>query len=439
MTWFGYIALLALALTGCDQGRQTPPNVDVTVINAAPSYTSLTFVRARDLLNAITLQYRESTLQSYNVDQYDFYVEHTATGSNTTNQLATFSSTLTAERAYQVVIAESGGTIQPIAIERPPFDPASSSTEVSLVHAASTLANIDVYLEAPGTDLSAATALGAVDFLGDLPAATHAPGDFRLFLTAAGDPSTVIFESLTFTLAAGQSNSFVLTDGAGEGVADLVVLRVGAGAALLFDADEVAGVRVVNAVSDRADKDVYLDSDVTTPLFAALPFGGVSDVQELPYGSHVLNVTPTGNPGTVELAQTAGLGAGGIYTVIATGATGSVTGAVVLENRRPLADLARLQIINAAPTPGDLAFYIRVPDTDTAGLAPDAYTVAPTVTPLVDLPPGTYEFSVRNSDGTTLLAGPTPFTVAAGGNYGFLVLDAVGGSTVDVVLIDDFN
>jgi hypothetical protein len=29
--------------------------------------------------------------------------------------------------------------------------------------------------------------------------------------------------------------------------------------------------------------------------------------------------------------------------------------------------------------------------------------------------------------------------VAEGGNYGFLVLDAVGGSTVDVVLIDDFN
>jgi hypothetical protein len=68
-----------------------------------------------------------------------------------------------------------------------------------------------------------------------------------------------------------------------------------------------------------------------------------------------------------------------------------------------------------------------------------AVVAAPSISQFAGLVPADLELTVRDADTSTIVAGPTPVTLAAGGLYGILALDSVGGSTVDIVLFDDFD
>lgn len=433
-------ALLALGaiLVGCtDGGTKRQPDVFVAAIHAAPSFGPISFLRERRLES--TLNYRSGEVFAFEADQYDFNVEVEHPGATERERVATFSQTLSVDTAYYFILAESAGGMEPLIVTRPKPDPNSDDAEVSLVHAAPSLAGTDVYLTAPGADLTAANPIGTVDFSGDIGPLTVAPGDYVLSLTEAGNPANVLLASPTQTFEAGEPNMFVVNDGAGEGVAPYSVTRFGMDVIPFVDANTQAGLRAIVAAPDKAPRDVVLEGAATTPLFAGLPFATVSDYATVAPGTSTLQVTPAGNPGVVELEITQALLVGRLQTLfVAEGETG-LDGYVIAEDYRPIDGEAHLRIYNGASQFDVLDFFVVTPaGTDITNLVPTSELGVPGTSAELKLAPGDYELTVRAA-GPTVVAGPVAITLADGGRYSLLAVDGADAASADIVYFDDFT
>jgi hypothetical protein len=63
---------------------------------------------------------------------------------------------------------------------------------------------------------------------------------------------------------------------------------------------------------------------------------------------------------------------------------------------------------------------------------------APGITSLFTLPEGDFEVVLRQPGTETVLAGPLPIRVDAGGIYALLAIDGAGEEAVEIVLLEDF-
>lgn len=434
-------SLLALfvSLQGCDQGRKTPPKTHVAVVNAVPSYADLDFLRVRR--TEATLQYEAGSIFDFDADQYDFHVRHTPVGDVTPLDLASFSQTLLADTDYAFVLAEQSGNVEPLIIETPAFDAGSGDAQVLFVHADESLGAVDIFLQPPGTDLTAVTPLdGNLDFLAHGTPSAQPPGDYVLTLTAPQDPATVLLESRTLTLDAGSTNLFVIAPDADQGLADINIVQQNEGSSVLIDRHVQSGLRVINGAGDRMQRDVYVDGDFSAPVYAALPYAAPSAYETLTRGSRDLTVTPTGNVSATELEESVSLPAGTLSTYLFAGDSNGLSGALIVEDHRRIADAARLQIFNAATAFDGLSFYITDPGTDITTVLPQAQLTAPSVSQSSLFAPGGQELTVVDASTGTIVGGPITITLEAGGLYGVLAgNDAANPARADIVLLDDFN
>lgn len=436
------VLLLALAASGCDQGRTTPPDVRISVVHAAPSYSILDVLRGSGARSkvGVNLQYREAQPPTaIDADTYTFRITEGAPENSVGETLHSFTDTLSPDNAYHLVVAETNGALTPVLVEQPALASDGTNSAITLVHAAAAFGTVDVYVEPAGTALGSAVPLGTAAFLDNLPPTTRAAGEYRLFLTASGDPATVLFQSRPFTVAAGGSNLIVLTDGAGQGVAELIATRVaGGGVELLYDIDEQAEARFINAATDGAPRDIYVDDVFDAPLVGALAAGAASTSVTVAPGGREFNVTPAGNPSVVELDVPLSAVLGGRYTVLIAGDGNDLNAATALENRRSLRDTARLQIMNGAGLFDQPEFYLVDAGQNYSDSTPAAL-VAPSISSFSAVDPGDYELTIVDPVTEAVLAGPLAFTLEAGGFYSILALNAAGGSTIDLVLLDGFD
>ena len=85
------------------------------------------------------------------------------------------------------------------------------------VHGAPSAPAVDIYVTAPGADLEAATpALTGVPFGAASDYLTAPAGDYQVRVTPAGS-KTVVIDSGTLTLAAGQVRTAIAVDSPGGG------------------------------------------------------------------------------------------------------------------------------------------------------------------------------------------------------------------------------
>ncbi len=96
---------------------------------------------------------------------------------------------------------------------------------------------MDVYVQPTGVGIVGATPRGTVSFLGQVAPKTFATGDYEITLTAAGDPSNVVFASSAVNLAAGVTNVFVIADEGGLGTAAISVIVAQDNAFVLYSAN----------------------------------------------------------------------------------------------------------------------------------------------------------------------------------------------------------
>ena len=432
---FGGLVCAVLALTGCDKGRQELSDVNVRVVNAAPSYAALDFQReTRE--NRTTLAFKGLQDFTWDADNYDFFVFDTPLLAGIAPNFWTFNNTLQAERAYTFVLTEVAGEITPVVLESSAAPAADA--QILALHAAEGMPALDVYLERPGVGIAGATPRGTFGPQQQLAPRTLASGDYELFLTAAGNPANVLLTSNTITLPAGVTTTFIVVPEAGPTPRVSVVL-VQPAPVTIFDRNAFGELRIINAATDTTPRDVALDSQFNPPLFAAVPFADPTAYVPVSASTHTVNVTPVGNPGVLELNQQVPTPALQQGTLLVTGPAGTLANAGAVDDGRRILNEAKLLFLNAATQFSSLEFLLVVPDGDPAAAFPAATLGTPgTTVNYLRIPPGSYDLYLRQTATTQMVSGPTRIVLDSRGIYGVLAINGADTATAVVTLFDDF-
>ena len=433
------VLLAAFTLIGCDQGHKAPAKTRVHVVNAAPSFAQLSFRREQtDTRDA--LAFKGVAAHDYDVDTYDFNAYQLDVATQALLHQWTWAKELVADKQYTFVLAEAAGQVSPLIVEYAPNLANSSDTQIAVVHAGESLPAMDVYVQPTGVGIAGATPRGTVSFLGQTSPTTFANGDYEITLTAAGDPSNVLYTSSAVNLAAGITNVFVIVDEAGQGTAPMSVLMSQDNSFVLYSANATSGVRALNLADDGAARDFAINHEYSPPILPAVPFGTITNYVTTPVNASLpISVTPAGNPGVLELDATLSAPAGILSTVMFAGPAGTLTPQIVTDDRRRITSEAKLRYFNAANQFTTVTEMVLVPPNtaDQATIAPATVLGAPAVTDYLYIAPGEYDLVFRETGTNTVRAGPIHVNLVSGGIYGFLTVNGPDTATATVVFIDD--
>ena len=311
------------------------------------------------------------------------------------------------------------------------------------MHAAYGAPTVDVYLTAPDADLSAASPALTLAYGEDSGQVDVEAGDYRIRLTGAGDDA-VVYDSGTVSLADGGDYIIAATNNvAANSDNSPVTLQIsdGESTTLVHDADVGADVRVVHAVADAPNVDVTLN-DAAEAQVQDLPFQSATGYLNLAAAEYSVDVAAAGgDPVVIEDAALAVENAMS-YSVYAVGELSTIGLQVLTEERRRVATEAKVQLVHAAPSAGNVDIYVTATD-DISG-ADAAFTDVPfdaeglVSTGNVALTPGDYVVTVT-ATGTQDIAIQTPvLTLEGGGIYTAVAVDATdGGLPPQLILMDD--
>ena len=439
---FKFFAVLfaAFALIGCDQGQKAPAKTRVHVVNAAPSFAQLFYQRERPPNEAPeALAFKAVTAHDYDVDTNDFFVYHQRVGTAEVLDTSTWIKQLVADTEYTFVLAEAAGKISPQIVEYTP-KLAASDTQIAVVHAGESLPAVDVYVQPTGAGIAGAAPRGTVSFLGQVAPKTFAGGDYDITLTAAGDPTTVLFALSGVNLAAGITNVFVIAGEGGQGTAALSVIMAQDTPLVLYSANATSGLRAINAADDGVARDFAINHEYSPPILPAVPHGTATSYVTVPVNASLpISVTPVGNSGVLELDVPVTAAAGTLNTVIFAGPAGTLVSQPVVDDRRRITSEAKLRFVNAANQFTTATEVVLLPPgtTDQTTIAPLTGLVAPSVTDYLYITPGGYDLLFRETVTNTVRAGPIHVNLVDGGIYGVMTLNGPDTATASVVFIDD--
>jgi hypothetical protein len=439
---FFAVLLAAFTLIGCDQGQKAPSKTRVHIVNAAPSFAQLWYQREHSTTEQEdALTFKSATAHDYDVDNYDFFVYHKRVGTGEILDTWTWVKQLVAGNQYTFVLAEAAGQISPQIVEYPPKLANSSDTQIAVVHAGESLPAMDVYVQPAGVGIAGATPRGSVSFLGQVTPKTFASGDYEITLTAAGDPSNVLFAASSVNLAAGSTNVFVIADEAGQGTAAISVIgSQDDNSFVLYSANATSGLRAINAADDGAARDFAINHEYSPPILPAVPHATVTSYVTVPVNASLpISVTPVGNPGVLELDVPLIAAAGTLNTVLFAGPAGTLVSQIVTDDRRRITSEAKLRFINAANQFTTATEIVLMPPgtADQTTIAPLSGLAAPAMTDYLYLTPGEYDLLFRETVTNTPRAATIHVNLVSGGIYGVIALNGPDTASVSVAFIDD--
>jgi hypothetical protein len=436
---FFAVLLAALTLIGCDQGRQAPAKTRVRIVNAAPSFAQLSYRREQtDTVDS--LAFTGVAAHDYDVDTYDYNVYQLRVATQELLNHWTWSKQLLADKEYTFVLAEAAGQVSPQTVEYTPKLANSGDTQIAVVHAGETLPAMDVYVQPTGVGIAGATPRGSVGFLGQISPKTFASGDYEITLTAAGNPSNVLYASSAVNLAAGVTNVFVIADEGGQGTAAMSLIMSQENSFVLYSANATSGLRAINAADDGVARDFAINHAYSPPILPAVPYGTATSYVNVPVNASLpISVTPAGNPGVLELDAQLSASAGALNTVMFAGPAGTLTARIVTDDRRRITSEAKLRFINAANQFTTVTEIVLLPPgtADQTTIPAATALLAPAVTDYLYIKPGEYDLLFRETGTNAVRAGPIRVNLVDGGIYGFMTLNGPDTATATVVFIDD--
>lgn len=438
------ILLLCLAtltfIVGCGEERKRPPPTALTVINAARGFTNLNVRRGpADAASIGETSFPGTISAGFDSGPYNFAVETFDPLTGIAIELTTFTDDLSPDQRHVFVLAEKDANIVPVRVARDPIAEDAPTWDLTVFNAAETTANVDFYLTLPGTDLSAATPLGALDFGESLLSESLQPGEFVVTLTEGGNAANVLFTSTTTAFVAGYWVKIVIVPDINgvDGVLSLVTVP---GTSLfLTDVNAPARVRLVNGAADMLARDFYVGGDFSAPLAAGVAFAAPTDFLAVPNVTSQISVTPAGNVSVVEAELARTLSPGTTHEAIVAGPAGGLEIESGIDNRRRDNINARILLMNAVSYYETLNVYIVRVGTDLTGRTPNWTLTAPVVTSRVLFPPDTFELTVKDPVSDTVVFGPSNVTLERRGVYTIALLDSGDGTTVSAMLLDDFE
>lgn len=430
-------------LGGClESARPTATGKgNIRGVHAISTAPEVDFLIEEHSLGAINYKGSTST-QPFDDFTYNFHFETRFPGDAVVRRIATHSLAVVPDTDYAFVLTGTVDAPSILVWETPERQWGGSETvlEASAGHLAAGIGAVDVYLAAPGTAPAAGQERGRLAFGERLPAFDVESGDYVLIVTAPGDPANVLFRSGTQALAAMTSILFTIHDADPSLTSGIGVRRVDqTGTSVeIADADSPPTRRFFHAAFGATNLDVVADDDFAAPVAANLAFGTLSADAPVPAGASTFSYTQAGNPGAILLEEDATVVANTRSTVFVTGAPGELGSVGFSDNRRSIAGLAKLRIVQVSTNFEEADVYLLDAGTDIAGVGASFPGVDTGLTPgYLQVAAGSYELTVTVTGEKTVAAGPVALDLANGDVVELAIVDTADPNVLDVVVYDN--
>lgn len=369
---------MAIVLAGCGSDNDEG---GLRVLHASPNAPAVNVLV--DGSEAISdLDYAESSgFLTLDADRYDISVEGIVPGGDieviTVNGFALEEDDLTT-----VIAVDNVSDIRPLVVSQSAASPGSNEVAVNAVHAAPGAPEVDVYITAPGTDIAAAMPALTFEFEQTRDAGSLVVGEVQIQVALA-NTDTLVYDSGTVDLTPFSGASILLvaveTENDTSGASSPIKLLAVADDAVveIIDTNTTAGAKVVHASPNAGDAaggpvEVFAtsaalgmdpvelidalnyreivpaaDSSVAVPAATDYAFDVAPDTDTI--GDSIFNV------------DNITLDAGSEYTVIAAGLVADTPAFSLLlteDDNRAVITQARLKVIHAAPTAGDVDVFV---------------------------------------------------------------------------------
>ena len=333
------------------------------------------------------------------------------------------------------VVGDASGApnpVEPLIVTRSATSMAdANSLDVQVVHAASGVPAVDLYVTEPGVALADSSPITNLAYKASTDVLNIPAGDYQVRL-AVGD--TVAFDSGTIPLPANANLTIAAIktgDSNSTSPVKLMVLN-GSGSSILEDKGSQAEVRVGHLVDGAPVVDVHVDGAAFAPL-SDLEFKQIRGYLDLAPKAYDIDVYVDGTT-TDPIIDVDGLEVkGGMdYSIYAVGVVAPATAIeplVVEDMRRAVATSATLNVTHAAANP--VAEMVDIYLTTSAGIDGSDPAIA--------------NFAYKDSVQGVYVAEGTYFvTVTAAGDPNTVAIDSapvtvMNGVVYQVVAIDDGN
>ncbi|MEZ9501193.1 DUF4397 domain-containing protein [Vibrio sp. 10N.286.51.B11] len=425
------VAISALFIVGCDDDDE--PTTQLQAVHASPD-APLANVLVNSQARWSGVDYAQASgYASVDQGQTTLQVDVQLPGDAVATVISPSQFDLSGELDYTVmVVGDADGSNNPVealVVTRPAAGTAtSSSLDVQVVHAATGVGDVNLYVTGPSDPLGAPLGtLGYKDFTDVL---NIPEGQYRVRLeTVSG--SAIAFDSGEITLSGGSELTIAAVPRADSNSVSPVKLMVmdGSGSSLIYDMAETAEVRVGHLVDGAPAVDVFVNSAKFAPL-DGLMFKEIRGFLDLAADSYDIDIYETGttSPSFIDVDGLA-VFAGMDYSIYAVGTVSplNLEPLVVPENRRPVATSAVLNITHAAANP--IAASVDIYLTENAGISGST--------------PALSDVKFRDyANGIYVTAGSYFVTITVAGQPSVVAIDSAPATLADgvvyqVVAIDD--
>ncbi|RJG50454.1 DUF4397 domain-containing protein [Motilimonas pumila] len=454
-------AAITTALTACgsdsnDDNNEVVENSYLRVYHASPDAPAVNvWLDGNEALKGVDYQ-QSSGMITVPAGMHTVQVEAILPDGTTTTVIPATDLDLAANTEYNVVAA---GKVSADGSDNTGFGPQivtrdalmPEGARVQVMHAAPDAPTVDVFITAPGEDLSMATPfVDDAAYLAATDAVEVPAGSYQIRITDKDDPTMVYFDSGTVEVPAGADWFAAATNNTMAGGSPVALLvDTGEGPLVVQDANSGADIRVVHTISDAPGVDVWINGDapaMDSPLYN-LMYKDKTDYLSVPAASYDFAVGVNGTDPVVVVdalgLEGAELMANYSYTAMAIGNLGDGMDNdelfVVSDDTRRVATEAKLRAIHASTLAGEVDIYVSAdatPSEDDVILENVPYKGDST---LLSVMPGEVYIMVTPADDmNTIAIGPAMLNLEGGSITTLVAVDDPDAATgVNVISLDD--
>lgn len=443
-TFFLLGCLATVVFAGCtsESGRPVATGEgSIRAINAIKTSPSITFlIEERRIGNA---DYKiSSNISSYDDLEYVFNFETVLAGDVMATRVASQPLDVVKDTEYTFLISGALDAPDITVWEIPIREWTGTETvfEIRIANTADSIGDIDVYFAAAGTVPVPGNAIGTLSFGEVLPEADYESGDYVLTFTAAGDPSTVHFESNALFLTAQTSTVFSIfdTDPNDTSLWSVRAFFAIGGTGVVSAANSTATARFYHASTMLVEADIYNDETlVAPPIVINHAFGNVTLDIEMPFGLNSLFYTAAGNSGAPLFDDEMVILSTTHKNVYAVGDVDELRIVEYIPNRRSVETLATFSFKNTAINHPSVDLYIVETGTDIADAFPRIFSATVGAAPIsITLGEGSFDMYLTATGDKAEITGPIALDTMLGDVLEYIAYDNLADPmTADLVSI----